>query len=109
MHIIFVPSPCGDSSSCSPASFQVPAVVTVRPVVARYVGKRRLAEIMVFGVGSVGDKIATGAIGSIAPDVAQIKEMTDFVGSGAPQVERSGRTAGSAKGGVENHHAISVG
>src|SRR5262249_17327127 len=64
--------------------------VAVGPVVARHMGKLRLAEIRLFGAGGVIDQIVPVAIGEVAPDVAQVEEMTDLVGSRATQVERSG-------------------
>src|SRR5215510_1962792 len=83
--------------------------VAVGPVVAGHMGKRRLAEIWGFCVGSIIDKVPARAIGGIAPDVAEIQEMTDFMGSGAAQVEGSRSTAAGTKGGVENHNAIGIG
>src|SRR5262249_7891151 len=58
---------------------------------------------------SVADEVGAGAIGGIAPDVAQVQEMADLVGRGASQVEGGGGAAGGPEGGIEYHDTIGLG
>jgi len=56
--------------------------------------------------GSIGDLVIACAIQLIAPDVDQVKPVTDLVRCGSTEIERIGSRPSGAEGGVENDYSI---
>ena len=83
--------------------------VATRPVAARHMWEYRLAEIGPGRIGRVGDQIVSRATATvIAPDMAEVEPVPDFMGGGPAMVigRESGGRSNGAEGRVQNYHTV---